>query len=101
MTWDQPGTLVLTDCFRIARSTSSWHRAGRKEQRFEKVVSMADLEVVRLLQNPLGQRAPEGERGDIVRVSDGTVSLYLLPWEYDLADGARLQWLLAQCAIVA
>jgi hypothetical protein len=62
---------------------------------------MADLEVVRLLQNPLGQRAPEGERGDIVRVSDGTVSLYLFPWEYYLADGARLQWLLAQRAVVA
>jgi hypothetical protein len=29
------------------------------------------------------------------------VSLYLFPWEYYLADGARLQWLLAQRAVVA
>jgi hypothetical protein len=29
------------------------------------------LQVTRLLQNPLGQPAPEGVEGDIVRVSDG------------------------------
>jgi hypothetical protein len=62
---------------------------------------MADLDVVRLLQNPLGQRAPKGERGDLVRVSNGSVSIYLFPWEYDLADEARLRCLLAQRAITA
>ena len=33
--------------------------------------TVAKLEVTRLLQNPLGDLAPEGERGDIVRISDG------------------------------
>ncbi len=55
-----------------------------------------DLAVVRLLQNPLGQEAPAGQRGDFVRVSDGRATLYLLPWEFDAADEARLRWLLAQ-----
>ena len=57
---------------------------------------MGELSVVRLLQNPLGQVAPEGERGDLVRVSDGRVSLFLLPSEFETADEKRLRWLLAQ-----
>jgi hypothetical protein len=57
---------------------------------------VADLAVVRLLQNPLGQEAPDGQRGDIVRVTDGRASLYLFPWEFDGADEATLRWLLAQ-----
>lgn len=57
---------------------------------------MGDLAVVRLLQNPLGQEAPAGQRGDLVRVSDGRATLYLLPWEFDAADEDRLRWLLAQ-----
>ena len=40
---------------------------------------MAELTVVRLLQNPLGQQASEGERGDLVRVSNGQSSVYLTP----------------------
>ena len=59
---------------------------------------MSDLAVVRLLQNPLGQEAPVGQRGDIVRVSDGRASLYLFPWEFDATDEVRLRWLLAQKA---
>jgi hypothetical protein len=59
-------------------------------------VAMKDLMVVRLLQNPLGQEAPAGHRGDIVRVSDGRASLYLFPWEFETTDEARLRWLLAQ-----
>ena len=62
---------------------------------------MRDLAVVRLLQNPLGQKAPDGQRGDIVRVSDGRTSLYLLPWEFEAADDGRLRWLLAQEATPA
>lgn len=54
------------------------------------------LTVVRLLQNPLGQPAPPGERGDLVRVSDGRARVYLLPGEYDRATPATLRWLLAQ-----
>jgi len=57
---------------------------------------VGDLAVVRLLQNPLGQEAPPGERGDLVRVSDGRASTYLLPWEFDAADERRFRWLLAR-----
>jgi hypothetical protein len=60
---------------------------------------MGDLAVARLLQNPLGQEAPAGHRGDLVRVSDGRTSLYLFPWEFDAADERRLRWLLAQRAV--
>ena len=47
---------------------------------------MAELSVVRLLQNPLGQQAPEGERGDLVLVSDGQSKVYLMPWELKADD---------------
>ena len=57
---------------------------------------MAELTVVRLLQNPLGQPAPEGERGDLIRVSDGQSRVYLMPWEFDAADEQTLRWLLAR-----
>lgn len=50
----------------------------------------------RLLQNPLGQPAPEGEPGDMVRVTDGQRTIYLLPREFDAASPAHLQWLLAR-----
>ncbi len=59
---------------------------------------MTPLVVVRLLQNPLGQPAPAGHRGDIVRVSDGTVAVYLTPQEFEEADEAQLRYLLAQRA---
>jgi len=42
-----------------------------------------------------------GHRGDIVRVPDGRASLYLFPWEFEVADEARLRWLLAQKATPA
>ena len=54
------------------------------------------LTVVRLLQNPLGREAPPGERGDMVRVSDGRTRLYLLPSEFDMATTASLRWMLAR-----
>ena len=59
---------------------------------------MAELTVVRLLQNPLGQQAPEGERGDLVRVSDGQSRVYLTPWEFEAADERALRWMLADPA---
>ena len=59
---------------------------------------MSDLTVVRLLQNPLGQIAPAGERGDLVRISDGTISLYMLPSEFEAASEAELRWQLARQA---
>jgi len=59
-------------------------------------VSTGMLTVVRLLQNPLGREAPPGERGDMVRVSDGRARVYLLPSEFDLASPATLRWMLAQ-----
>ena len=57
---------------------------------------MSELSVVRLLQNPLGQVAPDGARGDLVRVSDGRASVFLLPAEFEAADEPRLRWLLAE-----
>lgn len=58
---------------------------------------MADvLRVTRLLQNPLGEPAPPGSRGDIVRVSDGISTIYLTPREFDNATDAQLRYLLAR-----
>lgn len=54
------------------------------------------LTVTRLLQNPLGQPAPEGAVGDIVAISDGSRTLYLTPAEYDAATEAELHYRLAQ-----
>jgi hypothetical protein len=54
------------------------------------------LTVVRILQNPLGQEAPPGERGDMVQVSDGRTRIYLLPSEFDMASPATLRWMLAR-----
>ncbi len=53
------------------------------------------LQVTRLLQNPLGHLAPEGARGDIVRVSDGTHAIYLTPQEFDDASEQQLRYRLA------
>jgi hypothetical protein len=55
--------------------------------------------VTRLLQNPLGQQAPTGARGDIVRVSDGTIAIYLTPAEFDAATEADLRYQLARQAV--
>lgn len=60
----------------------------------------APLTVVRLLQNPLGAEAPPGNRGDLVRVSDGRARVYLLPAEYDRATPAELRWMLARARAV-
>lgn len=54
------------------------------------------LTVVRLLQNPLGEEAPPGERGDMVRVSDGEARVYLLASEFDMATPTTLRWMLAR-----
>ena len=59
----------------------------------------APLEVTRLLQNPLGEPAPAGARGDIVRVSDGTIAVYLTPAEFDAASESDLRYLLARQAV--
>jgi hypothetical protein len=68
--------------------------AGRPLEDVEATVRT--LVATRLLQNPLGQPAAPGSRGDIVRVTDGQVTIYLLPHEYDAADDRDLRWLLAQ-----
>jgi hypothetical protein len=54
------------------------------------------LDVARLLQNPMGEPAPPGARGDIVRVSDGTATIYLTPAEFDRASERELRYLLAR-----
>jgi hypothetical protein len=55
-----------------------------------------ELTVSRLLQNPVGQPAPAGERGDLVCASDGVSKIYLTAAEYDAATEAHLRWLLAE-----
>jgi hypothetical protein len=57
---------------------------------------MAGFEVARLVQNPLGQLAPPGERGDIVRVTNGRATIYLDPSEYERMSEAGVLYLLAQ-----
>jgi len=57
------------------------------------------LQVTRLLQNPLGQVAPDGAEGDIVRVSDGVKTIYLTPREYAKATKRELRRLLAEAPI--
>jgi hypothetical protein len=54
------------------------------------------MDVTWLMQNPLGEIAPPGARGDFVRISDGRATIYLLPNEFDQADERRLRWLLAK-----
>jgi hypothetical protein len=54
------------------------------------------LDVRRLLQNPMGEPAPPGARGDIVRVSDGTATIYLTPAEYDGISERELRYRLAR-----
>jgi ribosomal protein L9 len=58
-------------------------------------VSGPALEVTHLLQNPLGHPAPAGEPGDIVRVSDGTLTIYLTPREFDESTEQQLRYRLA------
>jgi hypothetical protein len=57
---------------------------------------MSELEIRRLLQNPLGQIAPAGQRGDIVRVSDGCAVVYLDPVEFDAMTEPAVRQMLAQ-----
>ena len=52
----------------------------------------------RLLQNPLGEPAPPGSRGDLVAVSDDRVTVYLTPAEYEATTDAELRYLLARKA---
>lgn len=51
--------------------------------------------MTRLLQNPLGQVAPEGQRGDLVRITDGHATVYMDPAEFDVASEAQLRDVLA------
>jgi len=60
---------------------------------------VGEIRAVRLLQNPLGQEAAPGERGDFVRISDGEISAYLSVVEFEVADQATLHWLLARHAV--
>jgi hypothetical protein len=60
------------------------------------VRTVSQLMVVRLLQNPMGEPAPPGERGDIVRVSDGTSTIYMLPAEFEAASEDHVRFLLAK-----
>jgi hypothetical protein len=59
-------------------------------------VVMGDLSVERLLQNPLGQAAPPGHRGDIVRVTEGEAKVYLHPQEYESLTHGQLHMMLTE-----
>jgi hypothetical protein len=56
---------------------------------------MAGFEVTRLVQNSLGQVAPAGQRGDIVRVSNGWATIYLDPLEFEQTTEGGLLRILA------
>lgn len=62
----------------------------------EGVWRVRPLTVTRLRQNPLGERAPVGECGDIVKISDGMTTLYLTPGEYEMATEDKIRFLLAK-----
>lgn len=57
---------------------------------------MTGMMVTRLLANPLGEVAPEGQRGDIVRISNGWVTIYLDPAEYERSSEGGLLRMLAE-----
>lgn len=57
---------------------------------------MPEFEVTRLLQNPLGQIAPEGHRGDIVKVSNDWATIYLDPADYERSSEGGLLRRLAE-----
>ncbi len=54
------------------------------------------ITATRLMQSPLGAEAPDGVPGDMVRVSDGTSTVYLSPADYDSATEPELRYLLAK-----
>jgi hypothetical protein len=64
------------------------------------MAELVELAVTRLLQNPLGSVAPDGARGDIVRVSDGVTKVYLDPAEFDAVSEGMLREMLAQAALL-
>lgn len=63
-------------------------------------VGMSELRVERLLQEPLGEAAPVGEPGDIVRVSHGSARVYLEPDEFDELSEELVRTMLAKVIVV-
>jgi hypothetical protein len=59
---------------------------------------VTELAVRRLLQNPLGDPAPPGSRGDLVAVSDDRCTIYLTPAEFEAATESELRYRLARKA---
>lgn len=56
---------------------------------------MTDLQATRLSLTPFCHIAPPTSLGDIIRVTDGTTTVYLDPTDYDAADETQLRALLA------
>jgi hypothetical protein len=54
-----------------------------------------DLHITRLLLNPMGEPAPDGERGDMIRISDGTSTMYMDPADFEASDDRTIRYLLA------
>lgn len=56
---------------------------------------MNELHITRLLLNPMGRSAPEGERGDIVRIADGLLTLYMDTTDFDACSEQTIRYRLA------
>lgn len=57
---------------------------------------MGGFKILRLVQNPLGQPAPPGQRGDIVRVSNEWSTIYLDPGEFERMSEAAIRRMLSE-----
>jgi hypothetical protein len=57
---------------------------------------MAEFTVTRLLASPLGAVAEDGQRADLVRVSNGWATIYLDPAEYERSSEGGLLRKLAE-----
>lgn len=59
---------------------------------------MRSLEVVALLLTPICHPAPPGSPGDVVRISDGVSTVFLLPEDFAAASDDDVRSLLARRA---
>jgi hypothetical protein len=57
---------------------------------------MSELMVTRLLLDPMGAEAPDGEPGQVVQVSDGRANVYLEPDEFEELDQGIIMAMLSR-----
>lgn len=68
---------------------------GAQEPSGDDAAQVGPVIVTRLLLTPIIHPAPAGAGADVVRVSGGGATIYLLPVDYEAADQATLSALLA------